>query len=421
MGSSLSERLQTVLSVTFAIFVFGSTFSIALAQSALGISLILFLVLLIADRYNPFERRLSLLYAAILAYIGWLWIAAAMNENAADSIRATREEWLFLAIPLGVYLLSRARPRKLFLRALTAGVILVALYGLIQHFTGIILLKDQLAVKAPDFGYSVSGQFSHRLTFGNYFGMISVFLLCLAIGAKGLRRDRGRLMMLLASIMGIIVTLLSYSRGPIISLVGALLISGFVINRRIFIVGLPVLAVVVAALYSLQPGLFGDFEGRINQDLNDEYSGSRVYIWNRSAEIIEENPLFGVGPANFKKAYLAITPTDIPPVRQHAHAHNDLLNFAAISGLPGAVLWLALFLVVSIKLFQTGKAAVGSGFHDLMPRAALLATLFFLAASMTEAVFADEEVRQGLMFIWAAGLAIPPAGGTRSGSVGKNT
>ncbi len=421
MPSNISERLQTILSVTFAIFVFGSTFSIALAQSALGLSLALFLAIIIVDKYNPFERRLALVYAAILAYVTWLWVASISNENTIESFNATREEWLFLAIPVGVYLLGRTGPRKLFIRALTAGVILVSLYGLVQHFTGIVLLKDHLAVKAPDFGYSVSGQFSHRLTFGNYFGMVSVFLFSMAIGVKGLRKDRDRLFMFLAAMMGIVVTLLSYSRGPIISLAGALLISGFIVSRRMFRVGLPVLGAIVVSLFVLQPGLFGDFEGRINRDLNEEYSGSRIYIWKTSARIIGDNPWTGVGPANFKQAYLAKIPADIPPVRHHSHAHNDLLNFAATSGIPGSAFWLALFFVVGIKLFWMGRSPAGTDFQTLMSRSALLATLFFLAASMTEAVFADEEVRQALMFIWAAGLAIPPSIGTVGLTKGKNT
>ena len=419
MSSKLTERLGRLLGLIYLLFIFGSTFSIALAQSALGISLLLFIVVAFLEKYNPFQGPVKIVYISILAYVGWLWIASFVNDNSYNSFVGTREEWLFSAIPIGIYLVQKKHMRRFFLISLSAGVLFVSIYGIIQHFTGVILLKDYLAVKAPDFGYMVSGQFSHRLTFGNYFGLMSVFLFGVVAGQPDLRKDRICLIVLLAAIMGTIVTILSYSRGPIFSVVFVLLVSGFIAGRRLFRIGVPALVMLVVALTILQPNLIGGFKQRFDRDLNNEYSGSRTFIWKTSSEIIRENLWFGVGPANFKQAYRDHLPVDTSPSRQHSHAHNDLLNFAAISGIPGSILWLFLFLVISLMLYRAGGDKNIDESARAWSRAALLATLFFFAASMTEAVFADEEVRQGLMFIWAAGLATFPVRGTETSNESK--
>ena len=64
MTAASVNRLQTALFFFFALFIFASTFSIALAQTALGLALVTFIVTIIRDRYNPFVRNLRWFYLA---------------------------------------------------------------------------------------------------------------------------------------------------------------------------------------------------------------------------------------------------------------------------------------------------------------------------------------------------------------------
>jgi len=89
---------------------------------------------------------------------------------------------------------------------------------------------------------------------------------------------------------------------------------------------------------------------------------------------------------------------DIPEIRKHAHAHNDLLNVAAVAGIPGALFFLGIWLALFLTLWKGWRAAALENRHRAYLGGAILASAFFFACSFTEAAFADEEVRQ------AAGL-----------------
>ena len=404
MPGQSEKRLDNVLFYFYLIFVVTSTVSIAAAQSALGLSLILFVIIASLKRYNPFPASLKWLYIFVGLYIIWLFLSSLMNRTPLVSTLIMKEEWLFCAVPIGIYVFKTNGKRNSLITAFAVAVLLVSIYGLVQHFTGINWFKNKLPVIAPDYGYRVSGSFSHRLTFANYFGTASIFLLAFAVaGAKSIARPT-RLLCLSASMLGIIVTLLTYSRGPAAALALVLLVAGFVLGRRFFKYSAAGLVLIILAVATLAPGLIRGIEDRLTQDLGFEYEGSRSFIWTRSSEVVLENPIFGVGQGNFKEAYSEKLRPDIPEFRKHTHAHNDLLNIAAISGIPGALFFLGIWLALFYALWKGWRAAPPESRHRSFLGGAILASAFFLACSFTEAVFADEEVRQLMMFIWAVGL-----------------
>jgi len=120
--------------------------------------------------------------------------------------------------------------------------------------------------------------------------------------------------------------------------------------------------------------------------------------------VIQENPIFGVGQGNFKAAYSSHLRVDIPEKRKHVHAHNDLLNVAAISGVPGAVFFLGMWLAALGYFWKGWRMRRKAEPDGTLALAALVGSVVFFVTSLFEATFADEEVRQMLMFIWAAGL-----------------
>lgn len=404
MSGQSEKYLDTTLFYLYLIFIVTSTVSIAASQTALGLSLIVFAAVASLKRYNPFPSALKWFYVFVGLYVLWLFLSALVNRTPLASTLIMKEEWLFCAVPIGVYLLKSNGKRNRLITAFAVAVLLVSIYGLLQHFTGINWFKDSSPVMAPDFGYRVSGSFAHRLTFGNYYGTASVFLLAFAVaGTNSLTRPL-RLLCLTASMLGIIATLLTYGRGPIAALALVLIIAGFVLGKRFFKYSAVAILVIIITVATLAPGLIRGLDGRLAQDLGGEYEGSRTFIWKNSAKIVCENPLFGVGQGNFKAAYTAKLRPDIPEIRKHAHAHNDLLNVAAVAGIPGALFFLGIWLALFLTLWKGWRAAALENRHRAYLGGAILASAFFFACSFTEAAFADEEVRQLLMFVWAAGL-----------------
>ena len=406
MTSAASEKLIGVMATVFAIFVVGSTFSIALAQSALGGSLLLFIIVAITTKHNPVAGQLRWFYYAVGVFLAWLVVAAVFGQHPWRALAMLREEWLWAAIPIGVFLLRNERYRERLITAFAVGITVVSIYGVIQHLTGLDLFHDSPLVPAEGYGWRVRGNFGGRLTFGNYYGTAAMFLLGYGLGlGKNWSRNR-RTLIIAAAVLAMIVATLSYSRGVAVGLAATLLLAGLFLGRKHFLALLGVVVVAVIIIALTMPGLAGRFGQVATRDIDTEYAGGRVFIWTNSIQIIAENPIVGVGTGNFQEVYAALLDPDVPAFRAHTHAHNDFLNIAATSGLPAVVFFAVIRVIVVGRCWRgwrgrlTGFEGRGSCFL-----AALLGSAFFLVASLTEATFADEEVRQLLMFVWAIGLA----------------
>ena len=87
------------------------------------------------------------------------------------------------------------------------------------------------------------------------------------------------------------------------------------------------------------------------------------------------------------------------------HSHNDLIDMAAVAGLPGMIFFISIWAAVFLNLWRGVKNSSRSQYGYILPMAAILASVTFLVSGLPEATFADEEVRQLLMLIWGIGLS----------------
>ncbi|MDH3890607.1 MAG: O-antigen ligase family protein [candidate division Zixibacteria bacterium] len=404
MNQIAPSRLTDALFFFYALFIFGSTFSIALAQMALGVSLALFITVIVVHRYQPFVDSLKRFYVFVALYIIWIFVCSMLGETVGRSLYIMKEDWLFLIVPIGVFLMQNKTYRERLMAIFAVGVLLVSIYGLLQYSLGLNWFKDSALTAADGFGYRVRGNFSHRLTFGNYYATAALMLFGLGVRkVENLRAGR-RQLFLAASLLAMAVTLLSFSRGSVIALVVGLLVAGVVLGRKYLISmigGLAAMALVVALLL---PGLVERFTGAMDKELSLEYEGSRPFIWQKSLSIAREHPVFGVGPGNFETEYAARLRPDIPDYRKHVHAHNDLINMVAVYGLPGFLLFAGLWMVLFGYTFGGFRRRRSFAEGDRFFLAASLGAVAFFTTALFEATFADEEVRQLLMFVWAVGL-----------------
>jgi len=98
----------------------------------------------------------------------------------------------------------------------------------------------------------------------------------------------------------------------------------------------------------LVPGVANRFIDQYDMEIGGRHPGSRLFIWERSLKMIRDNPMLGVGKGNFREVYGSYMPEKIHPVHRVGTAHNDFLHTAAISGLPGLLLYSLLWGVVFI-------------------------------------------------------------------------
>ena len=220
------------LFVTFVLFLLTSTFSIAASQSALGISIFLFLLVLIFKRHHPLSARVGIFYGAIIAYVIWIGVTSLVGHTPLKSVLMGKEDWLFLTIPTALYLLSIERYRHRLVAVLAFAVTVMALYGIVQHFTGLHLPGKPPPPPVLSGGYFAEGTFAHHLTYGNYFALASFFLL----GYAALDRNRPwrslRGLIAAAALLGLAATVLSYARMAIAAIIPTLIFLAALRGRR---------------------------------------------------------------------------------------------------------------------------------------------------------------------------------------------
>ncbi|MDD5427243.1 MAG: O-antigen ligase family protein [candidate division Zixibacteria bacterium] len=389
----------------YALFIFSSAFSIALSQSALGLALFLFLINIIRDRHQPFIKEFKWFYIFIGLYIFWLLLTSAIAERPLASMKGTLEEWLFFIIPVGIYLFQKDKYRRWLLGAFAAGVFLTGTYGIIQHFTGQHWFKSYALSTLADGTTRVSGNFSHPLTFGNYFAVASLFFIGYAVSpGQDIKKWIRRLIMVIG-IIGFVAVMFTFSRGAMAASVVGLLALGLVCKRKYFLPVMILVAVLVMVIVSL-PKYYERYTDKILQDFDSRREESRVFIWGKSLHIIADHPLFGVGQGGFSRAYKEYLREDIPWWRIYPHAHNDFLQVGAISGIPGLMVFGGIWVGALTLLGSAYRSRAILESDRRLLLAALLGSVVFLTSSLSECTFGDEEVRQLLMFIWAVGLSV---------------
>lgn len=408
MNEKAVRKLESIHFATYAISVTSTPFSIALTQLALGATLLITLVIFAIDR-SYFQRCFgsvssSIKYAAGAAgmYVLWMIASALAGDTPVESILILKEEWLFLAVPMGLIHFRSPERRILLIKLFTISVLTIAVYGIVQHFTGIHWFKSSTPIAAPDTGYRVFGTFTHRLTFGNFFAVAAVFVLAFAVRKLEHQFAVKRILSAGSAIAALIATTFTYSRGALVGYVLGAFVVVALPSRRLLMSSVLVITLMAVLIVGLVPGIAQRFSSAFENDINREYSGSRLFIWDRTLDIIGDNPVFGVGQGNFKAAYVDRLPADIPQVHKHAHAHNDILNIAATGGIPAAMFFASLWVLVMYNLYAAWKS--GTPEVRAFCLASLGGSVVFALTSLVEATFADEEVRELLMFIWAAGL-----------------
>jgi O-antigen ligase len=94
----------------------------------------------------------------------------------------------------------------------------------------------------------------------------------------------------------------------------------------------------------------------------DTSTGSiRLLVWQGTGQIIAHHPLIGTGPGTFAYSFLPYRPTAMNNTTEwnflYNEAHNQTLNQAATTGIPGLLIWLTLCLSPLLLLWQGSPLA----------------------------------------------------------------
>ncbi len=395
-------RLERAAACFFGLFLFGSAFSIAMAQITLGLTLCTLCAWKLANSNWPEDFGPRLVYTAIGAYVSWLAISSLAGASPLSSLISLKEEWLFVILPVGIFLGRHRTVRSRLIMALAIGALLAGTYGVIQHFTGVHWFKAEALHRAGE-NYRLAGNFSHPLTYGYFVATSSVFLLNYLLGSFRELSRPTRLLILLATLACLTATTLSTSRGPLLSLGVGLIATALMRRQFVRLTASVILAGLLVWISA--PKMMAEFGSRLKNDFNAEQRTGRLYIWNQSWQITLSAPITGVGPGNFGPTYSAHLPDDAASYHHQGHAHNDFLNLSATTGFPGLVFYLTVWGIIFVRLWRRSRDESSPAENRALAKAALLASLVFCTGSLTEAAFADEELRQLITALWAFGFS----------------
>jgi O-antigen ligase len=370
--------------------------SIAVSQICFGIGLGFFLIYLLTQSDRKVVAPPWTIVGLMVGYVG---VRIISSIAAGTSVLLVHEDWLFLMTMFGALMFQQVRYTQIMLDIFAAGLVVVGLYGVWQYFYGVDLLREVLLGRMK-FGYRIIGTFSTSLTFSGFFTLSSVFLMATSVYVHNRWR---KIAYLTASQIALVCVIFSYTRSTLAAVVTGIILLLAIVGggrRRILIM---ILLVAIPTAVIIAPDFSARMKDVPSNELTSSLPNSRVAIWRTALEIFIHNPLLGVGPENFHESYIEYR--ELRYGHDYSHAHNDILNVAAESGVFALLIFLILWGVMMYYLYW-GYKRCPEGFQKGLILGSLLVSVIYLVMAQFEAFFADEEVRLLLMFFWGIGLAV---------------
>jgi O-antigen ligase len=386
-------------------------FSIAGCQILLAMALAALLLSGVRLRLPPVWLPIGLFMLGTVISLG-------LSDDPADGLSQIRKfyVWLMLLVVFSTFR-DTVWIRRLFLAwGATAG--LSALRSLVQFWRK---AEEARALGRGFYDYYVAeritGFMSHWMTFSGQMMYVVIVLAAFLLFAPGARKRMAiwAACLLLAGV----ALVLGFTRSIAFVATPAAIVYLLWFWKRKALLALPVLAAIAffAAPSSVKARFTSIYQpGRV--DSND----FRKVAWRGGIRIIEQHPLFGLGPERVKARFLEFVPPDVPrplPAGWYGHLHSIYLHYAAERGIP-TMLVLMWFLFAAMWTFLREARALPPGRSDLkfILHACAAAIIATLVEGFFELNLGDSEVLTMFLAITACGyVAVECARAQKPGAV----
>jgi len=348
-------RCETIIEVSLLIMVFLSPVGGALAFFALLVAVFFWIYKMIISKeikLVPAPLNYPIFIFVLVGFCSIFFSTKPLTSFAAWIILLTFSLTYFLIVN---NLKSRKQLERI-IKALVIATTLVAVIGIIQYYTG-LGVSYRLKYFSFDFlqqGYRVKSTMSNPNILAGLFVLAIPLSLSLLLGnykklhyaskTKTIGKD---ILMALSALAMILCLIFTYSRGGWIGLLGALLIFGWLKNKKFFILFL--LSILLSTV------LIGGVRNRLESLTNIYFSSNieRLYGWQSALKIIKDHPFFGCGLNTFQQIY----PQYMAPQAKEmlAHAHNTFLQIGAEMGLIALGIFIWIFFTLFSHLWYTFK------------------------------------------------------------------
>ncbi len=345
--------------------------SITLAEIFFILALLLWAADIVKTKTNPllcFTGKAAWFFAAFAV---WHLICALAGVDPLNSIKDSRKIYLMLMFFLASYYIASDEIKAKAARFLALGAAFTGLYAISTGIYHRIIMHDN------DFrAVTFSGNHMHA---GGLLMLLSVSLSAFMLNAINdyEKNKKDVLIFSVSFILAIGGLLFTFTRGSWIAAFSGILISAFLTNKRAMIAF--VIAAAVAGFLMKDTSFMQRLKSSFNTNKGTS-AGERVLMWKSGINIIKDNPITGIGTGNLGKVYEKYrNPESFE--KEQGHLHNNIIQLGVINGIPGIVLYLALF---GILLFSAaGKFASYSG----AGKAAAAASVSVIAAFFINGFF----------------------------------
>ena len=283
-----------------------------------------------------------------------------------------------------------------------------ALYGILQYF----VLMDVTLLNR------IEGFMGHWMTFSGQLMLCSVamtgYLLfyrlprvfsptsnvsvqiseysksCCSVKYQGILRSGSWILVLGIFLLTLILT---QTRNAWLGTIGGVFLLLWMFRLRWMLSGIGVLFLVFLILP-------GNFKQRFYSglDSSDTTTRIRIELFHTGANIIKDNPWWGLGPKMVPRAYQRYNTTDEFPKWIYQHLHNNFLHIAAEMGLITLGAWIVLWAKLLLDFVRFKRDDEKDSILSCMSTVGIGVIASFLLAGLFEYNFGDSEILILLLF-----------------------
>jgi O-antigen ligase len=336
--------------------------SIAIAQTLLFIAIACWLTLVVMRR----ERvEVPVFFYPLLAYAGWTLLSAVFSPDPRASFVDCKQLSLFLIVPATYRMVRGSRATTMLTVIISVGA-LTAAYGIFQYG---LLHYDQLNQRPQ-------GTLGHYMTYSGLLMLVIGTALAKLLFDPGERAWPALVLPALLLAVALTSTRMAWV-GVCAAAAVLLLIKDFRLLAVLPIVGAITFAVAGPAITQRLISMF---------DAKDPTRRDRVAMLIEGRHMVQDHPLFGVGPNMIETVYEQYRVADAVE-KVNPHLHNVPMQIAAERGLPALVIWLGFIAVLGRGLL----GAIRTQRPRTVAAVAVAGLVGMLAAGLFEYNFGDSE------------------------------
>lgn len=310
-------------------------------------------------------------------------LSACFSTWPARSLSELKGLWTFALLPVALALFRREEDADLLLDGWKLTVAWLAIEGILEMARG-----------AGGVDERIRGGMSSYMTFAGLMAPLAILLI--ARGASRIRSWRRRVSDLGLGLLAATMVGLSLTRSAFLGLGAGLLAVLVALRPKALFVAMPALAALLLGPPQVRARTVSIF------DTSDASALDRRLMWRAGVEMIQDRPLFGVGPGRVKEVYPVYRqPGFVDP--RAGHLHDNLVMVAAETGLPSAAAYAWLVGALAASAWRRARPA-GGGWRTAA--GALGAVVALAVAGVFEYNFGDVEVLRLLLAVAALPFAL---------------